>query len=161
MINYMYLGSCETPAIATPQKSTRNLRGSVKVEDPEDATPQGSKILPLYAKTYVLGERYGLPGLCEEVTYDIWAFVQEHRNCFMRSSFLDAVRIIYSETPESARAVRMVLVKALARDRDNLRQEGPKALMREFADLTMDLATTNQSDAPPVAPVSGTKRRRA
>lgn len=98
--------------------------------------------LPLHAKIYVLGDKYDVDDLCADATCHIQDIVAQNPGWAMEPSFFDAVRIIYSGTTvESGRMVRKVLVEAIAKQRKDLNQEAPKAVMRDFVDLAIDLAT--------------------
>lgn len=128
MVNHMYFGSYgnrEPTEDATQTKSTWDVES-----------------LPLHAKIYVLGDKYDVDDLCADATCHIQPIVVKNPGCATNPLFLDAVRIIYSGTTAvSGKMVRKVLVKAMAKQRNDLNQEGPKAVMREFLDLAIDLAT--------------------
>jgi hypothetical protein len=76
----------------------------------DNDTPVGGQDLCLHAKVYALGEKYSIPALKE-------ASLQKFEECaqtsWKSSSFRDAVKIVFTSTPDHDKGLRDVVFRTL------------------------------------------------
>ncbi|KAF4946278.1 hypothetical protein FGADI_11304 [Fusarium gaditjirri] len=148
--------SVQSPSQASPDQSSSTPRPSFSSiftstapspnPAPPPPTPAPQRLIPsanlhLHAKVYALGEKYGIKPLKQLALRKFESEAQYHLHS---NDFLQAMREAYTSTVEADRPLRDAVVAILRRNKDLLKKDPLKEVLKETAlgfDLLMDFAS--------------------